>query len=81
MLRLASQVSWAASVALAGGRRDGHGEAILQRPRDLAFQTAEVIHIGDDAFADIAADRRDQRHAAGRHIDDLAGKSRRSASI
>jgi hypothetical protein len=59
-------------VALSRRRRDRHGEAVLQLPRDLAFQAAEVIDIGDDAVADFAADRGDQRHAARRHVNDLA---------
>ena len=53
---MASQVSWAASLSrLRGGRRDRHGKAVLKRARDRAFQAAEMVDIGDDAFADIAA--------------------------
>ena len=75
MLRLASQVSWAASLS----RLRGVAAIVMAKPfwncrAICAFQPAEMIDIGDDAFADVAADRRDQRHAAGRHIDDLAGK-------
>ena len=74
MLRLASQVSWAASLS----RLRGVAEIVMAKPfcsmaRDLAFEAAEMVDIGDDAFADVAAHRRDQRHAAGRHVDDLAG--------
>jgi hypothetical protein len=61
-------------VALARRGRDRHGEAVLELPRDDPFQPPDVIHIGDDAFARLAGDRRDQSHAAGRHIDDLTGK-------
>ena len=61
-------------VAFARRRRNRHGEAVLKQPRDLAFEPAQMIDIGDDAFAWCAADRRDQRHAAGRHVDDLTGK-------
>ena len=61
-------------VALARRRRDRHGEAVLEQARDLAFEPAEMVDIGDDAFARLADDRRDQRHAAGRHVHDLAGK-------
>ena len=61
-------------VALALGRRDGHGEPVREYARDVPFQSAQVIHIGDHPFAGLAADRRDQRHAAGRHVDHLAGK-------
>ena len=61
-------------VALARRRRDRHGEAVLELARDDAFQPSDMIHIGDDALARLAGDRRDQSHPAGRHIDDLAGK-------
>ena len=33
-----------------------------------------MIDIGNDAFADIAADRRNQGHAAGGHVNNLTGK-------
>ena len=73
MWRLASQVSWAASLS----RLRGVAEIVMAKPfsnvaRDRAFQPAEMVDIGDDALADLPADRRDQRHAAGRHVDDLA---------
>ena len=39
-----------------------------------AFQPSDVIDIGDDALAELRQYRRDQRHAAGRHVDDLTRK-------
>jgi len=33
-----------------------------------------MIDIGDDALARLTCDRSDQRHAARRHVGDLAGK-------
>ena len=47
-------------VALARGRRDRHGEAVRELARDHAFQPADMIDIGDDAFARLAGNRRDQ---------------------
>ena len=75
MLRLASQVSWAASMS----RFRGVAAIVMAKPfcelaRDLALQPAEMVDIGDDAVADIAGNRRDQGDAAGRHVDDLAGE-------
>ena len=61
-------------VALARRRRYRHGKAALKDARDVAFEAAQMIDIGDDAFAGLAAHRRDQGHAAGRHIHDLAGE-------
>src|SRR6266850_5501332 len=59
-------------VALARGGRDVHGEAIFELARDHAFEPAHVIHIGDDALVELADDRGDERHAALRHVGDLA---------
>ncbi len=61
-------------VALARRRSDRHREAVLKDTRDVAFEPAEMIDIGDDALARLAGDRRNQCHAAGRHVDDLTGK-------
>src|SRR5580692_3266541 len=61
-------------VAFARGRPDGHRKAVLENARDVAFEPAQMIDIGDDALARRAAHRRDQRHAPRRHVDDLAGK-------
>ena len=61
-------------VAFAGGGRDGHRETVLKDARDLAFKPAEVVDIGNDAIPRRARHGRDQSHATGRHIDDLAGK-------
>src|SRR5882762_4842912 len=59
-------------VALTRGGRDVHGEAIFKQARDHAFEPAHVIHIGDDALVELADDRGDERHAALRHVGDLA---------
>ena len=75
MLRLASQVSWAASLS----RLRAVASIVMAKPFSkmraiVAFEPAQMIDIGDDALARLAGDRRDQRHAARRHVDDLAGK-------
>ena len=75
MCRLASQVSWAASLS----RLRALAEMVMAKPlsivaRDLALEPAEMIDIGDDPFARLADHRRHQRHAARRHVDHLAGK-------
>ncbi len=75
MSRLASQVSCAASLSrLRGVAPDGHGEAVVDDPGDLAFDAADMVEIGDDAVADIADARREQGQPARRHIDHLAGE-------
>ena len=61
-------------VALSRRRRDRHRKAVLQLAGDLALQAAEMVHVSNDAVADCARNRRDQGDAAGRYIDDLAGK-------
>jgi len=61
-------------VALARSRRNRHGEAVLKDPRDVPLKPAEGVHIGDNAFARLAADGSDHGHAARRHVDHLAGK-------
>jgi hypothetical protein len=61
-------------VPLAQRGRNGHCKTIFQHARNFAFEPAEVIHIGNHPFTRLACDRRDQSHAAGRHIDDLARK-------
>src|SRR6185437_8108874 len=61
-------------VALAQCRRNAHGEAVLDEAGDLALEPAEMVDIGDDAFAGIANHRSDQGYAAGRHVDDLTRK-------
>ena len=55
-------------------RRDGHRETIGQNADDRAFEPADMIDIGDHAFARLAAHRADDRHAAGRHVEHLTGK-------
>ena len=37
-----------------------------------ALDAADMIDVGNDALADLAAHRRHQRGTAGRHVDDLA---------
>jgi hypothetical protein len=59
-------------VAFARRCRYRHRETVLNDPRDVPFQPAQVIDIGDNAFAGLADHRRDQRHAAGGHIHHLA---------
>ena len=59
---MASQVSWAASLSR------------LRKVASIALKPAEMVHVGDDAFAGVADDRRDNGDAAGRHVDDLARK-------
>ena len=61
-------------VALARRRRDRHREAVLKDARDVAFEPAQMIDVGDDALAGLAGDRRDQCHAAGRHVHHLTGE-------
>ena len=75
MSRLASQVSWAASLSrLRGGRADRHGKAVVDDAGDLALDPADMVEIGDHAVADIADAGRQQGQSARRHVDDLAGK-------
>ena len=38
------------------------------------FQSADVIHIGDHALGYLSANRREECHAARRHVGDVAGK-------
>ena len=56
----------------------GHGqrerETVRQKAHADAFDTAELIDIGYDTFADLGAFRRKQRHATRRHVQGLAGK-------
>ena len=40
----------------------------------MTFEAAQMIDVGDDPFAGLPLDRRDQGHAAGRHIHHLAGE-------
>ncbi len=54
--------------------RDGHREAVLEPTCDRAFEAADMVYIGDDALARLARHRRDQGHAARRHVGNLAGK-------
>jgi hypothetical protein len=61
-------------VALARGGANGHGEPVLERARNMTFEPAQMVHIGDDALAGLASHGRNQRHAAWRHVDDLARK-------
>ena len=60
-------------LAAARRRRDGHGEAVLEHPGDAALDPADLVDIGDDALALARQHRRDQGHAARRHVDGLAG--------
>src|SRR6185369_8421901 len=60
-------------VTLAGGRRNGHGEAIVEQSRDYALEPAHMVHIGDNPLIELADDRGHQRHAALGHVGDLTG--------
>src|ERR1700722_19004591 len=59
-------------VALSLGGCDRHRKTALELARDVAFEAAQVIDIGDDALAGLGARRRHHRHTARRHINDLA---------
>ena len=59
---------------LAGSGRDGHRKAIGVNADDRSFETAEMIDVGNDAFALSPGHRRDNRHSSRRHVDDLTGK-------
>lgn len=61
-------------VALTRCGGDSHGKAVVEQPGDLAFNAADVVEIGDNAFADIADTRGQHGEPAGRHIDDLTWK-------
>ena len=79
---MASQVSWGGElVAFARRRRDDHREAVLEDARDVAFEPAQVIYIGDNALAWLATDRRDQRQPPGDMFTTWQGNSRRSTSM
>src|ERR687897_244622 len=60
-------------VPLADGRGDRHGKALACVPRDLAFHPPDMFEVEHDPLADRALDRCDERDAAGRHVDGLAG--------
>ena len=59
-------------VALARRRADGHCKTVVDDARDLAFDAADMIEVGDDAIADRSDARAEQGKAARRHVDDLA---------
>jgi hypothetical protein len=61
-------------VALARRRRNRHGEAVLEDPCNVAFEPSQMVDIGNDALAGSAGNGGDQRYAARRHVNDLAGK-------
>ncbi|GCC47519.1 hypothetical protein chiPu_0031470, partial [Chiloscyllium punctatum] len=61
-------------VALARGGADRHGKAVVDDAGDAALDAADMVEIGDHAIADIADTGRQQREAARRHVDNLAGK-------
>jgi hypothetical protein len=50
---LANQVSCA---AFARRCRNAHGEAVLKDARDVAFEAAKMIDVGNDALARSAGD-------------------------
>jgi len=61
-------------VALARRRGDRHRKSGRQHADNRALEPADMIDIGNDAFARLAAHRADDRHAAGRHVEHLAGE-------
>ena len=61
-------------LALCEGHRHLDRETALRVPDDLAFDTADLIEIDDDTFADCAAHGRVDRESAGRHIHGLTRK-------
>ena len=62
------------AVALSQGGGDRHGEAVLGRPNNGAFDASDVIDIGDDMLAGEAGDRGGERCAVGRNVDGPAGE-------
>ena len=56
-------------VALVRGGCDFHGEAAVDQARDIAFDTADMIEVGDDALALLDIDRGDDRRAADGNIE------------
>ena len=68
-------------VALARGRRDGHGKAVVELARDHAFQPAEMVDIGDHAFAELPDTGAINAMPPGDMLMTWQGNSRRSASM
>jgi hypothetical protein len=60
-------------VLLAEGSVDRHGEAAIDDAHDGAFDPADMVDIGDDAFSDPSGDGSRQRNAPRRHVCGLAG--------
>ena len=71
--RLASQVSWGELLTLVMSGLNAKGEAALAAAYHRALDATEVIEISNDAFAELDADRRQQRRAAGGCIHQPAG--------
>lgn len=61
-------------VALAVGGGDVHHEATFDMGDDDTLDAADIVDIGDDAFADIARHWRNDHRVAGRHRQHLAGE-------
>ena len=68
-------------VALARRRRDRHGKAVLEQARDLAFEPAEMVDIGDDALAGAPPTGAISAMPPGDMFMTWQGNSRRSASM
>src|SRR4029077_7136381 len=49
-------------------------ETVRQHADNRPLEPADMIDVGDDAFARDAAHRADDGHAAGRHVEHLTGK-------
>ena len=53
-------------------RRDRHRKAIRVYADDRSFEPPEMVNIGNDPLTLCAINWFHDRHAAGRHVDDLA---------
>jgi hypothetical protein len=61
-------------VALAQGRRDRHCKSVFESTRDLAFETAKMVNIGDNTLAGLTGHGSLKRHATRGHVDNLTGE-------
>ena len=70
--RFASQVSCAASLSRFRNVAEmRHRKAVFEGSRNFALEPAQMVDVGDDAFARLARDRCIERHASRRHVDHL----------
>src|SRR6516225_6728911 len=61
-------------VTFAQRRRDTHRKVIFKDTGYFAFESAQVVDIGDNPFTRLAGNRCNQGHSAGRHVGYLARK-------